>query len=204
MFNHKDTLQSTSFQAQISGRKVRGGEEQSTGGANDGRSVATTVVCIALYLTTFYSSLRSSPSRSSQRWHLCPPSQDSKLYKAGDVNTFNPDYPKYPRALELDCFDDVVETGMMVYYPANYWHQTRNMDPFTLSVSGTLVTEGNAHLISKEFDRECDASKVVRIFNPEEKLCEGLRECKEHWAMKSWGGDMAEDVEKLIGRRKEL
>lgn len=89
MFNHKDTLQSTSFQAQVKGRK---------------------------------------------RWHLCSSEQDRNMYKAGDINAFNPDYEKFPNALDLDCFDDVVESGMMVYYPANYWHQTRNLDPFTMSV----------------------------------------------------------------------
>ena len=66
------------------------------------------------------------------------------------------------------------------------------------SRSGTLVTDGNNELISKEFDRECDTSKGVRIFNPEEKLCEGLNKCKEIWRMKSWKEDMAADVEVRI------
>ena len=89
MFNHKDTLQSTSFQAQVRGRK---------------------------------------------RWHLCGSEQDGNMYKAGDVNAFSPDYERFPNALGLDCYDHVVEEGMMVYYPANYWHQTRNLDSFTMSV----------------------------------------------------------------------
>jgi ribosomal protein L16 Arg81 hydroxylase len=50
MFNHKDTLQSSSFQAQVKGRK---------------------------------------------RWHLCSNAESKNLYKAGDVDTFSPNYEKY-------------------------------------------------------------------------------------------------------------
>ena len=149
MFNHKDTLQSTSFQAQVAGRK---------------------------------------------RWHLCADSESPNLYGAGDVNTFNPDYKKYPKALDLNCYDVIVEAGMMIYYPANYWHQTRNLDDYTVSVSGTLVTEGNTPLISKEFTRECTEQRV-RIFQAEVDLCKGLADCMSYWAVKPWEEDLMKDMD---------
>lgn len=57
MFNHKDTLQTSSWQLQIQGRKL---------------------------------------------WHLCPPSEDGKMYAAGAVNAFAPDYDRYPHAEVLE------------------------------------------------------------------------------------------------------
>ncbi len=149
MFNHKDTLRSSSFQAQVAGRK---------------------------------------------RWHLCSDSQTPNLYRAGDVDCFGPNYDLYPKALDLDCYDVVVNTGDMLYYPQSYWHQTRNLDPVTVSVSGTLVTSGNRKGISDEFKRECDPSTGVRIFPPEERLCKGLERCYHEWEFKNWGEDLAQDL----------
>ncbi|GMH96154.1 hypothetical protein TL16_g13278, partial [Triparma laevis f. inornata] len=158
MFNHKDTLHSASFQAQLSGRK---------------------------------------------RWHLCSDAYDEQMYKAGQVNTFSPNYSKFPKALDMDCYDVTVETGQMLYYPQNYWHQTRNLDPFTMSVSGTLVTDSNKNEISHEFRKECNPGKTgSRIFSYEERLCEGLQQCMDHWQIKSWEEDVTADFETIMKNKK--
>ena len=153
MFNHKDTLQSSSFQTQVAGRK---------------------------------------------RWHICHDRESKYLYKAGMVNGFAPDYDKYPEALKATCFDQIVGTGEMIYYPKNYWHQTRNLDDVTISVSGTLVTQENTAGITKEFRRECDTTQRVRIFQPETRLCEGLEKCFKIWREKSWEEDLAAKLEDVM------
>ena len=115
MFNHKDTLHSSSFQAQVRGRK---------------------------------------------RWHLCDNTQTEYMYDAGRVNMFAPDYDKFPKALKATCFDVVLNTGEMLYYPQNWWHQTTNMDDVNMAVSGTLVTKSNTPEITNEFKRECVKGKT--------------------------------------------
>jgi hypothetical protein len=156
MFNHKDTLQSSSFQAQIEGRK---------------------------------------------RWHLCHNNQSPYIYGAGDVNTFAPDYAKFTKALELDCYDHTIEPGEMLYYPQNYWHQTMNLSPVTTSVSGTLVTKGNTKGITKEFMRECAPGAKVRIFVPEENLCKGLEKCYDLWTEKNWKDDIRRQLGEVVSKR---
>jgi len=164
MFNHKDTLNSASFQSQIRGRK---------------------------------------------RWHLCDDSQSEFLYGAGKVNTFAPDYEKFPLALEATCYDTVLNTGEMLYYPQAWWHQTVNLEDVTMAVSGTLVTKGNRPHITREFQKECNPDKnTTRIFTYEKDLCDALELCFDVWTQKDWLGDLradfAKDEQNKLGRRTEL
>jgi len=130
MFNHKDTLQSSSWQVQIVGRK---------------------------------------------RWHLCAPTEDGFLYRAGDVDAFNPDYVRYPLFLQARCYEAILEPGDAIYYPKNYWHQTLNLDTPTVSLTGTLAT-GNCHRDTfRELKAECDGK--ARIFVAEPALCEDIARC---------------------------
>ena len=157
MFNHKDTLQSSSFQAQIMGRK---------------------------------------------RWHLCSDAETPNIYKAGELDTFNPNYEKFPKAKNLNCYQIDIIPGQMLYYPQNYWHHTMNLDDLTMAISGTLVTEGNRPGITKEFLRECKPSKdgKARIFGYDEELCAGLEKCFKLWEEKDWEGDLGRDT---LNKRKE-
>lgn len=94
MFNHADTLRTSSFQLQLLGAK---------------------------------------------RWHLCAPTQRAYLYGAGTVDAFDPDYIKYPLFSRARCWEDVVQAGELVFYPRDYWHQTRNEADLSVAISGSVV-----------------------------------------------------------------
>ena len=95
MFNHKDTLRTSSWQVQLTG---------------------------------------------SKKWHLCGPSENGKMYKAGNVNTFKPDYESYPLFKDAVCHQFEVKAGDIVYYPMDWWHQTENLHTPSIALTGTLVT----------------------------------------------------------------
>jgi ribosomal protein L16 Arg81 hydroxylase len=61
----------------------------------------------------------------AKMWHLCGPDQNANMYGAGLIDVWNPDYEKYPRFAQADCFEDTIRKGEFIYYPADYWHQTR-------------------------------------------------------------------------------
>ena len=37
----------------------------------------------------------------------------------------------------LQCYDDVVRAGDMVYYPMDYWHQTENLETPSVGCVGS-------------------------------------------------------------------
>lgn len=78
-----------------------------------------------------------------KEWILCPP-EDQHLFKeAGRVNTFNPDFSKYPEAKRARCARTLLYPGDVVYYPSNWWHETRNHGYPTVSLTGRIVTKHN-------------------------------------------------------------
>lgn len=139
MFNHRDILRSSSFQAQVVGTK---------------------------------------------RWHLCAPSQDQYMYKAGDVDTFSPDYEQFPKARSANCIDDWVQPGEMLFYPRDYWHQTEvekaeDGRP-SISITGTLTDRNNYLSMEEELGKEC--SGATRRIHLTERVCKALTEkCFPLW-----------------------
>ena len=61
------------------------------------------------------------------------------MYKAGDVNWFKPDYANWPRAKKAKCFQTITEPGDSMYYPRDWWHQTKNLDDINIAFSGSMV-----------------------------------------------------------------
>mgnify|MGYP003763105027 CR=1 FL=1 len=149
MFGHRDILQTSSWQVQISGYK---------------------------------------------RWHVCSPAQDKFMYRAGDVDAFDPDYEKYPKFKGADCIDDVAGPGDMVFYPKAYWHQTEVWPgpggrPST-AVTGTVIDKNNYKSVQAELVKECAPSGPKRIsLSP--AVCKDLEEkCYGLWE-ELWGGKEA-------------
>lgn len=95
----------------------------------------------------------------AKRWHICPPSETKWIGEAGGVNTFDPDFERFPLFINAQCYDDVVETGDMVFYPADHWHQTENVRTPTISVSANVLNAHNHELIIGELDEECNNNK---------------------------------------------
>lgn len=134
MFNHKDTLRTTSWQLQIQGRK---------------------------------------------KWHICGPSQDEFMYGAGEVDFFHPDYKNYPKAHNASCYEVILHPGQLLYYPADHWHQTINLDTPTVALSGTVPTASSHMLIREELVRECKGEE--RIMAKDARQCKLLKKCYKVW-----------------------
>lgn len=115
----------------------------------------------------------------SKKWHLCGPEQSSFLYKAGDVDLFNPDYARFPLLKNAHCFETTLHAGEMLYYPTEYWHQTMNLETPSISLSSTLVTALNHHQVAAELRKEC--AGAGRIFAPQARMCENLERCFAVW-----------------------
>jgi hypothetical protein len=109
MFFHQDTLQASAWQIQLVGRK---------------------------------------------QWHICPGrverhqnmsllsssgSASHYYYKAGTVNMFSPDYEKYPLIRDVHCHEYISTPGDLMYYPGDYWHQTKNLDTPTVSMTSSIL-----------------------------------------------------------------
>lgn len=101
------------------------------------------------------------------------------MYKAGAVDTFAPDYKTYPLFRQASCFQDVLQKGEILYYPHDYWHQTRNEASPTVSLTGTLVTPGNRAFVREELQRECDGGS--RVMAADAVVCGVLPACYKFW-----------------------
>ncbi len=90
-------------------------------------------------------------------WHICAPSESPYL----DVNMdmFAPDYARFPGALQATCYLDAVVPGDIIFYPADYWHQTLNTPlergELVFSITDTLVDANNYALVEKGLRDKC-------------------------------------------------
>jgi hypothetical protein len=133
----------------------------------------------------------------SKRWHLCAPSESGYLYQAGTLDVFDPDYSLYPLYEHARCFEDVVATGEVVYYPADYWHQTENLATPTIALTATIMDKNNWRIIVDELDQECAVKKYKWQFTTE--LCHSLRqECFPFWDAHFLGGGPRNEMERSI------
>jgi hypothetical protein len=125
----------------------------------------------------------------AKRFHICDSAMDPYIYMAGDVDTFAPDYNKYPLALELDCYLDEVRSGEILYYPRDYWHHSKNLVDGTVALTGTLVNAWNFDSMTEQLlatyisqnimnnFRECDPLKDQHSGS----FCEGMKRCFDRW-----------------------
>lgn len=108
----------------------------------------------------------------AKRWHICSPTQSRFLYRAGDVDAFDPDYTRFPLFAQAQCMEDVVEGGEMIFYPADWWHQTENVRTPSISASSSVIDHNNHALIATELGHECANKKYNWGFST--ALCEAL------------------------------
>jgi hypothetical protein len=116
MFNHSDSLMTSSWQAQVRGRKY---------------------------------------------WYICGRSTSRGA-------------PKHTH-----CYEDIVRSGEMVFYPKRWTHRTINLDTPTVALTGTISDKNNHNSIAQELYEECTYSK--HSFDISGKLCDALDKCGEVW-----------------------
>ena len=73
-----------------------------------------------------------------------------------------------------------VEEGEFMFYPSGYWHQTENLAPENIAVSGSVVDANCYEAIIREFETECTAVRKRFAFTA--PVCEALRgKCYDWW-----------------------
>ena len=124
-----------------------------------------------------------------KRFHICDSTMDPYIYKAGEVDTFAPDYSKFPLASKLDCYLEEVRSGEILYYPRDYWHQSKNLVDGTVALTGTLVNAWNFDSVSEQllstYISKGEMSNL-RQCDPQNdhhggRFCEGMKKCFDHW-----------------------
>ena len=138
----------------------------------------------------------------SKRWRLCNPNHrlgDEAMYSTQKVqldggartanlgnsvqgDLFHVDYESRPLFRLAECYDDTTFDGEVVYYPADWWHQTITGGSPELDLSVTLsslVADSNsAKNIKEALDWECEwAGKGILDGVPRVEVCEIVQTC---------------------------
>ena len=122
-----------------------------------------------------------------KKWHICPPSEAGRMYKAGDVDAFAPDYEAFPEFINASCYQVTLQPGDFIFYPHNYWHQTLNLNQFTASITDTIVTSDCHKRVGIRLHEECYPEEGERdpsrrfIFTPDKNLCSKMETCYKLW-----------------------
>jgi len=100
-----------------------------------------------------------------KKWTLCPNSESHLL----DVhlNTFDPDYQRFPRFAEAYCGQVTVMPGELLYYPAYFWHHPVQLDTPSVAYTGALVGTEAAR-----GDLEGGATAQLQFFQDLQGKCE--------------------------------
>jgi len=49
---------------------------------------------------------------------------------------FKPDYARFPKMINATCYQTITRKGDAMYYPRDWWHQTRNLETPSVAFSG--------------------------------------------------------------------
>jgi len=76
----------------------------------------------------------------SKRWRVCSPTPPSDL-------TPGLQGPQFAMGTEKGqlCYETILHTGDLIYYPPYYWHETKNLESPSASLSGTVVVDAAVH-----------------------------------------------------------
>jgi hypothetical protein len=116
-------------------------------------------------------------------WALCAPDQTPSL--SVHFNHFAPNYGEFPNARSASCYLDAVVPGEIIFYPADYWHQTLNTpsndDSLSVAITDTLVDATNFDLVAEGLREKCVAPtpNVRHGFTP--TVCAALPRLTAWW-----------------------
>jgi hypothetical protein len=109
-------------------------------------------------------------------WHICAPSESARL--SVDMDMFAPDYARFPGALGASCYLDAARPGDVVFYPADYWHQTLNTPAapggLSLALTDTLVDASNYQRVVAGLRDKCAAPTPFNRGGMTRDVCDRL------------------------------
>ena len=76
----------------------------------------------------------------SKRWRVCSPTPPSDLAQGMQG-------PQFAMGTEKgqECYETILHSGDLIYYPPYYWHETKNLESPSASLSGTVVVDASVH-----------------------------------------------------------
>jgi len=80
---------------------------------------------------------------------------------------------------EGDCYESVLKPGEILYYGKGWWHHTRNLEPLTMTITGTVITPNNFESVADKLHSEC--AQAALSFDFSAKLCDALDTCYYVW-----------------------
>ena len=119
----------------------------------------------------------------SKKWHICSNNQTllQQYDYSGKINLFHLNYKKNKNFKNLICYEIIVRTGDILYYPTNYYHQTLNLETPSLSLSGSILNKYNYYEFKEELKKECRGEGKIFLSSEYRELCEGLESCYLYW-----------------------
>ena len=112
-------------------------------------------------------------------WHICSPTQDEFVYTAGEVDTFKPDYERYPKMINASCYQTISNPGDVMYYPRDWWHQTRNLETPSIAFSGSIISRRSQREFAEKMRQQCYGKGNVFHASPEH--CAKVDQCIRDW-----------------------
>eukprot|EP00434_Breviolum_minutum_P032914 symbB.v1.2.029114.t1/scaffold3154.1/size62266/2 len=99
-----------------------------------------------------------------KRWTLCPNTESR--YLDPHLDTYNPDYEKFPHFAKAQCGQVTVSPGELLYYPAYWWHHTLQLETPSISYTGALVG-----VEADRFDLGGDRKPHMRFYADLQQKC---------------------------------
>eukprot|EP00808_Paulinella_micropora_P013201 g58918.t1 len=77
------------------------------------------------------------------------------------------------------CYEQVLRPGEVLFYAKNYWHETRNLEYPSMTVTGTVITPHNYMGVADKLHNECSTGGLKFDFSG--ALCDALDSCYPLW-----------------------
>ena len=125
-------------------------------------------------------------------------------YGAGGVYTHDPDYARTPLYAYAACGEVTLEPGEVLYYPAEWWHNTLSVDDLTVSVATRYVDTAHYESVWRDLQQKCaHPGPDIRLQWPgaappiTDTVCGALDSC-----LSLWTEDLRKLREKLSTRSR--
>jgi hypothetical protein len=109
----------------------------------------------------------------SKLWRLCSPESTAMKPKEQSLRDEEDDSEDDAQAPVDVCYETTLSAGDLIYYPPHYWHETKNLETPSVSLSGTVVVEEFRRELLDMLRGECDDD--TRGFGFDSAVCSLLR-----------------------------